>query len=136
LGVAEQAEENQTPSQSAKMRDGSPDQNQSTNNEKIPSRRNGMMTETKGSEQDALYLTTAQRAEIWQRLGNQQASNAPPGFKPRGRRHRSATVQLKTLPNSVSNQVPQIQSYNYSLVQSQLLIVDPATKKIVSIITE
>jgi hypothetical protein len=32
--------------------------------------------------------------------------------------------------------VPQIQSYDYAMVQSQLLIVDPATKKIVSIITE
>ena len=47
-----------------------------------------------------------------------------------------ASVQLKTLPSSVSNQVPQVQSYDYAMVQSQLLIVDPATKKIVSIITE
>jgi hypothetical protein len=45
-------------------------------------------------------------------------------------------MQLKTLPSSVSNQVPQVQSYDYAMVQNQLLIVDPATKKIVSIITE
>jgi hypothetical protein len=45
-------------------------------------------------------------------------------------------MQLKTLSSSVSNEVPQIQSYKYAMFQSQLLIVDPATKKIVSIITE
>ena len=94
------------------------------------------MTEMKEAEQGALALTTAQRAEIWQRLGNQQATNAPPGFQPKVGAAVPASVQLKTLPSSVSNQVPQVQSYDYAMVQSQLLIVDPATKKIVSIITE
>jgi hypothetical protein len=32
--------------------------------------------------------------------------------------------------------VPQVQSYHYAMVQNELLIVDPATKKIVIIITE
>jgi len=45
-------------------------------------------------------------------------------------------MRLKTLPSSVLSQVPQIQSYHYAMLQSQPLIVDPTTKKIVSIITE
>ena len=95
-----------------------------------------MMTEMKEGEQGALNLTAAQRAEIWQQLGKQQASNAPPGFQPTVGATVPPTMQLKTLPSNVSSQVPQIQSYNYAMLQSQLLIVDPATKKIVSIITE
>jgi hypothetical protein len=47
-----------------------------------------------------------------------------------------ACLQLKSLPNSVSSQVPQVRSYHYAMVQNELLIVDPATKKIVIIITE
>ncbi len=105
------------------------------NNEKIPGRPNGMTTEMKESEQGSLNLTAAQRAEIWQRLGSQQASNAP-GFQPTVGATVPPIMQLKTLPSSVSSQVPQIQSYSYAMLNSQLLIVDPTTKKIVSIITE
>jgi hypothetical protein len=47
-----------------------------------------------------------------------------------------ACLQLKSLPNSVSSQVPQVRSYHYAMVQNELLIVGPATKKIVTIITE
>jgi hypothetical protein len=130
----ERAEDHQAPSQSANVRDGSP--SQSAANEKIPGRPNGTMTEMKEAEQGALELTSAQRAEIWRRLGNQQATTAPPGFQPKVGATVPASMQLKTLPSSVSNQVPQVQSYDYAMVQSQLLIVDPATKKIVSIITE
>lgn len=93
----------------------------------------GMMTE---GGQGALSLSTTQRAEIWKRLGSQQATNALPGFEPKVGATVPASLQLKSLPNSVSSQVPQVQSYNYAMVESQLLIVDPATKKIVSIITE
>ena len=133
-GAAERAEANQTPSQSAKMRDGQP--SQSAGNEKIPGRPSGMMTERNEGEQGALNLSTAQRAEIWKRLGSQQATNALPGFEPKVGATVPASLQLKSLPNSVSSQVPQVRSYHYAMVQNELLIVDPATKKIVTIITE
>jgi len=133
-GAAEQAEANQTASQSAKMHDGQPEQG--AGNEKVPGRPSGMMTEMKEGEQGALNLSTAQRAEIWKRLGSQQATNALPGFEPKVGATVPASLQLKSLPNSVSRQVPQVQSYNYAMVQNELLIVDPATKKIVTIITE
>jgi hypothetical protein len=77
-----------------------------------------MTTEMKEPEQGSLDLTAAQRAEIWQRLGNQQDSNAPPGFQPKVGATVPPTMQLKRLPNSVSSQVPQIQSYNYAMLNS------------------
>ena len=81
---------------------------------------------------------SAHRGEIWKPVSrNQQATNAPPGFSAQGRGATvPASMQLRSLPNSVSSEVPQVQSYNYAMVHSQLLIVDPATNRIVSIITE
>jgi hypothetical protein len=121
-------------SQSAKMRDEGV--RESAGNQTIPARPNGMASDTKERPQPALDLSTAQRAEIWKRLGNQQATNMPPGFQPKVGATVPVTLQLRSLPNSVSSEVPQVQSYNYAMVQSQLLIVDPATNRIVSIITE
>ena len=95
-----------------------------------------LLLERNEGEQGALNLSTAQRAEIWKRLGSQQATNALPGFEPKVGATVPASLQLKSLPNSVSSQVPQVQSYHYAMVQNELLIVDPATKKIVTIITE
>jgi hypothetical protein len=125
---------NPTQGQSAKMRDEGVRQN--ADNQTTPSRPNGMASDMKERGQRALDLSTAQRAEIWKHLGNQQATNAPPGFQPKVGATVPASMQLRSLPNSVSSEVPQVQSYNYAMVHSQLLIVDPATNRIVSIITE
>jgi hypothetical protein len=125
---------NQAQSQSAKMRDEGV--RQSADNQTAPGRPNGMAADMKERGQRALDLSTAQRAEIWKQLGNQQATNAPPGFQPKVGATVPASMQLRSLPNSVSSEVPQVQSYNYAMVHSQLLIVDPATNRIVSIITE
>jgi hypothetical protein len=125
---------NQAQSQSAKMRDEGV--RPSADNQTSPGRPNGMASDTKERAQPALDLSNAQRAEIWKRLGNQQTTDTPPGFQPKVGATVPASMQLRSLPNSVSSQVPQVQSYNYAMVQSQLLIVDPATNRIVSIITE
>jgi len=116
---------NQAQSQSAKMRDEGV--RPSADNQTSPGRPNGMASDTKERAQPALDLSNAQRAEIWKRLGNQQTTDTPPGFQPKVGATVPASMQLRSLPNSVSSQVPQVQSYNYAMVQSQLLIVDPAT---------
>ena len=126
---------NPTQSQSAKMRDeGVRVRTPTIKTDPRPSERYGVGHEGEGA--GALDLSTAQRAEIWKQLGNQQATNAPPGFEPKVGATVPASMQLRSLPNSVSSEVPQVQSYNYAMVHSQLLIVDPATNRIVSIITE
>jgi hypothetical protein len=45
-------------------------------------------------------------------------------------------VKLQPLPNSVSSQVPAVKPYEYAMLQNQVLIVDPSSKKIVDIITQ
>ena len=112
-GAQEKVEQTATPSQSAEM--------------------NGAVTETDG--QSPLNLTVAQRAEIWKQLGNQTTENAP-GFEPKIGEAVPMRLQLKSLPSNVSSQVPAVQPYEYAMLRSQLLIVDPSTNKIVAIITE
>jgi Protein of unknown function (DUF1236) len=126
--------ENRFASESAKMRDEG--MRQSADNPTTPGRPNGMMREMKENEQRPLDLTGVQRTQIWKQLGGQQASTTPAGFQPKVGATVPTSLQLRSLPNSVSSEVPQVRSYGYAMVQSQLLIVDPATKKIVSIITE
>jgi hypothetical protein len=130
----QRSEAKQTPSESANAKEQGPAQ--AADNEKIAGRSNGMQAEREHGQQDVLQLTTAQRSDIWKRLGNQPAANAPSGFQPKVGAIVPPSVQLSSLPSSVSSQMPQLQPYNYAMVQSQLLIVDPASKKIVSIITE
>ncbi len=60
----------------------------------------------------------------------------PSSFKPKVGATVPTSLQLKSLPGSISSQVPQVQSYDYAMVQRQLLIVDPTNKKITSIISE
>ncbi len=137
LGASPQGDSNPTldrsASESARMRD---EGLRESAEQIMPGRPDGVPADVKKGEQHALNLDTAQRAEIWKQLGAQQATNLPAGFHPQVGATVPASLQLKSLPNSVSNEVPQVQPYIYAMVQSQLLIVDPATKKIVSIITE
>ena len=42
---------------------------------------------------------------------------------------------MQPLPNSVSNQVPTLKSYDFAALQNEVLIVDPSSKKIVDIIS-
>lgn len=131
-GSREQAERTATSDKSTKMSGSGA--TETVDNEKIPGRPNGMLTEM--DDQQALELTAAQRAEIWRTLGSDATERAPTGFRPKVGEAVPNSLQLQSLPRNVSNQVPAVQPYEYAMLHSQLLIVDPATKKIVAIITE
>ena len=86
---------------------------------------------------DRLNLTSAQRQEIWQNISKQAAKETPPaGFTAKVGESVPSTVKLQPLPSSLSSQVPAVKPYEYAMLQSQLLIVDPSSKKIVDIITQ
>ena len=46
------------------------------------------------------------------------------------------TASLHALPNGLSNQVPEINAYKYTMLHNQVLIVDPSTKRIIAIIAD
>ena len=47
-----------------------------------------------------------------------------------------ASIKLQLLPPNLTTQIPAVKSYDYALLQSDLLIIDHTSKKIVDIITQ
>ena len=84
---------------------------------------------------DHLNLTGAQQKEIWQGV-SQQASKetAPASFKATVGEVAPTSIKLQPLPTKVSNEVPAVKSYDYAMLQNQVLIVDPSSRKIVDIV--
>jgi hypothetical protein len=84
---------------------------------------------------DHLNLTTAQQKEIWQGV-SQQASKAtaPADFKPVIGAAAPSSIKLQPLPTKVASEVPAVKSYDFAMLQNQVLIVDPSSRKIVDIV--
>jgi hypothetical protein len=86
---------------------------------------------------DHLNMSNTQRHEIWQSLSKQAAKeNAPVSFKAMVGETAPGSIKLQVLPGDVSNRVPAVKSYDYAMLQNQMLIVDPISKKIVDIVTQ
>ncbi len=85
---------------------------------------------------DHLNLTGAQQKEIWQGV-SQQASKetAPATFKATLGEATPSSIKLQPLPTKVSSEVPAVKSYDFAMLQNQVLIVDPSSRKIVDIVS-
>ena len=143
-------QEGQSTSKSAKMTDNpanstSPnDGDQSTGksakmgggSQSIPGQPNGMAAELKQNAAQPLTLTNSEREAIWQMLGNQPMQANSTGLNLNVGQVVPNNVSLQALPNNVSGQVPPVKSYDYAMINNQLLIVDPASKKVVAIVTD
>ena len=93
-------------------------------------------TNGSATSSDHLNLSNTQRHEIWQSLGKQTTKeNAPVGFKAMVGETAPGSIKLQPLPGDVSSRVPAVKSYDYAMLQNQVLIVDPSSKKIVDIVT-
>jgi hypothetical protein len=93
----------------------------------------GAELEVGGSSPTATRLATALTHLA---RGQQQAAkeNLPSGFKAAIGETVPNSIMLQPPPASVSSQVPALNSYEYTILQSEVLIVDPSSKKIVDII--
>ena len=90
-----------------------------------------------GTTNESLNLTSAQRHDLWQDLSKQAAKeSAPAGFTAKVGEAVPSSIKLQSLPSNLSSQIPAVGSYDYAMLQSELLIVDPSSKKIVDIITQ
>jgi len=82
-----------------------------------------------------LNLTTAQQKEIWQGVSQQAAKEtAPPAFKATLGEATPSIIKLQPFPSKVVHEVPAVKSYDYAMLQNQVLIVDPSSRKIVDIV--
>jgi hypothetical protein len=97
----------------------------------------GNTTTGSATANDHLNLTATQRHELWQSLSKQAAKeSAPAGFTAKVGEAVPSLIKLQSLHSNLSSQIPAVKSYAYALLQDELLIVDPSSKKIVDIITQ
>ena len=85
-----------------------------------------------------LQLTAQQRTSIYESVSKQKVSRTPPpanlhvavgGDLP-------ASMELYDLPPNIAADIPATKLYKYTLVQSQVVIVDPTKMKVVDIIRQ
>jgi Flp pilus assembly protein TadD len=85
-----------------------------------------------------LQLTPQQRTEIYDSVSKLKVSRTPPpanlhvalgGDLP-------ASMELYDLPPNIAADIPATKLYKYTLVQSQVVIVDPTKMKVVDIIRQ
>jgi hypothetical protein len=86
---------------------------------------------------DLLNLNAVQRREAWTCLsaaanGNQKA---PADFDAAVGAEVPGTLTLQHVASSASDAVPALRPYDFAMVESKLLIVNPSDKKIVEVIT-
>jgi len=83
-----------------------------------------------------LQLTAQQRVAIYESVSKQKVSRTPPppnlhvaigGDLP-------ASMELYDLPANIAADIPATKLYKYTLVQNQVVIVDPTKMKVVDII--
>ena len=92
---------------------------------------------TAATTSDHLNLTNAQQKEIWQGVSKQSTKQtAPSGFNAAVGATIPSSVTLHAFPSDVTRQVPAVKSNDYAMMQSQLLVVDRTSKKIVDIIRQ
>ena len=82
-----------------------------------------------------LNLTTAQQKEIWQSVSPLATKEtAPAAFKATIGAAAPSSIKLQPLPTKVSSEVPAVKPYDFAMLQNQVLIVDPSSRKIVDIV--
>jgi hypothetical protein len=84
---------------------------------------------------DMLSLTKAQRQTAWKDLYSQAANQKTPQFKMRVGTIVPNTLKLAPVPSKVASTIPKLKHYDFSMAHNKLLIVNPADKKIVKVIT-
>jgi len=85
----------------------------------------------------ALELTPAQRLAIYQSVTKiKKNSAAPIGFRPAVGALVPATIELAPLPPTLADLVPQAQDLHIAMVEKQVILVDPATREVLAVVTQ
>jgi hypothetical protein len=119
----------------------SPEQNspgQSSGQNSKSNQNNRMSNQSSSmSGQQALNLSQDQKQTIWQAVSKQKsADSAPASFQPSVGAQVPSQIKLHPLPQTAAKQVPAAKNYQYAKLQNQVLLVDPANKTVVDIISQ
>ena len=86
-----------------------------------------------GEKTHTLSLSAAQQSEIWRALGTQARKTQEPAGLNVGEAVPD-TMNVLRFSRRLRQKIPAIGPYRYTLLHGQVLIVDPTTKQIISII--
>ncbi len=85
----------------------------------------------------ALELTPAQRLAIYQSVTQTQKNNAAPiGFRATVGAVVPSAVELKPLSDTLAKLVPQATALRIGMIEKEVILVDPATRQIVAVVTQ
>ena len=89
------------------------------------------------SPTDRLDLTASEQHTLYRSVKQQKMAKAtaPAGFKASVGEALPKTVAINPLPSGAIGKVPEAKSYDYAMLQNELLIVNPTDRKIAAVIT-
>jgi hypothetical protein len=89
------------------------------------------------NETQGLRLSAAQRATIFRAINQEKDKiTPPPPFQPRIGAEAPASIALYILPDDALAQIPDGQQYKYTVVQNQVVLIDPVTMRVVDVIRQ
>jgi hypothetical protein len=94
-------------------------------------------TTQNGQNAAALQLSVAQKTAIFQSVTKEKVKSPPPANAQLSIGAQvPSTIELYPLPANVVSQVPAAKQYKYTVAQNQVVLVDPASMKVVDIIKQ
>jgi hypothetical protein len=82
---------------------------------------------------DTVILSAAQRRALWDDLNKQATNQSASGFEAQTGTFVPGGVKIEPIPGKAAANDPQLQPYDYAMVDHYLVIVDPANKVIADV---
>jgi hypothetical protein len=91
-------------------------------------------TGVSGAIQQKLLLTPEQRVAIYQEVSKDKSKVAPKNFSPEVGADVPPMIELYTLPDDATANVPAAKLYKYTMVENKVVLVDPTKMRVVDVI--
>jgi len=85
---------------------------------------------------ERVELTPAQRTTIYRTITRERVGAVPDAVDVRLGARVPRTVELREMPTTVVQEIPDVRRYRYMVVNNQVLLVDPATSEVIEIIRQ
>jgi hypothetical protein len=85
----------------------------------------------------ALELSAAQKQTIYQSVSTTQKNNpAPPGFRATIGAQVPDAIELQPISKTLASLIPQTADHDVAMVEKQVVLVDPKTKRVVAVVSQ
>ncbi|MGC2076646.1 MAG: DUF1236 domain-containing protein [Xanthobacteraceae bacterium] len=83
---------------------------------------------------DTVILSAAQRRALWNDLSKQATNQSSSGFEAQIGTFLPKSVKIEPIPGKAAANNPQLQPYDYAMVDHNLVIVDPTSNVIADVV--